>query len=300
MKTTHVTIGIPAYNEGRNIDRLLHSLKTQYLWGITLDAIVVVSDGSTDDTIEQIKSVKNRKIHYVHHKTRRGINATLNELFSLSKSEVLVLLNADVSIANRAFLHELVHPFRQQKRLGIVGANVLPLKPKHIFEQILATSHMLKKYIYDRINGGNNIYNCHGRGRALSKELYATLHIPENCPEDAFAYMACISHGFSFYYQKNAVVRFRSPQNFADHVKQSVRFSQGKNTLEGYFDTAVIRSAYRLPPALLMSSAIRFAVRYPFLILLYFIVQVVISFRHKHTIVNQTLFDPAYSSKGLV
>lgn len=300
MKTTHVTIGIPAYNEGRNIDRLLRSLETQYLWGITLDAILVVSDGSTDDTIERIKSVKNRKIHYVHRQSRLGINATMNELFSLSKSEVLVLLNADVAIANRAFLHELTHPFRQQPHLGIVGANVLPLKAKHHFERVLAASHILKKHIYDRVSGGNNIYNCHGRGRALSRGLYATLRIPENCPEDAYAYMACVSQGFSFFYQKNAVVRFRSPQNFADHVKQSVRFSQGKNTLENFFDVASIRAAYLLPPALLVRTVIRFVLHCPLLMLSYVVIQAVIAVRYKHEVVNQTLFDPSYSSKGLV
>lgn len=300
MKTTHVTIAIPAYNEGRNIDRLLVSLEKQYLWGMTLDAILVVSDGSTDDTIERIKSVKNKLIRYVHRENRLGINATLNEIFRLSKSEVLVLLNADVDIANRAFLHELVHPFRHNQKLGIVGANVLPLKPKRYFERMLAASHMLKKRLYDRIKSGNNIYNCHGRGRALGRAFYTSLRIPENIPEDAYAYMACISEGFTFYYQKDAVVRFRSPKNFADHLKQSVRFSQGKSSLEQYFNAQSIHSAYTIPTVLLLKTVFRFSIKCPVLMLSYIIVQAYIAVWHKNTIVDQTLFEPAYSSKGLV
>lgn len=299
MKTTHITIGIPAYNEGRNIDRLLLSLEKQYLWGMTLDAILVVSDGSTDDTIERIKSVKNKLIRYVHRSHRLGVNATLNEIFSLSKSEVLVLLNADIDIANRALLHELVHPFRHNHNLGIVGANVLPLKPKRYFERMLAASHMFKKRLYDRINGGNNIYNCHGRGRALGHAFYASLCIPENIPEDAYSYMACISEGFSFYYQKDAVVRFRSPKNFADHTKQSVRFSQGKNSLELYFNSVSIHDAYAIPTALLLRTVLRFSIKCPVLMILYIIIQAYIAVWHNKTIVNQTLFEPAYSSKGL-
>ncbi len=300
MKQTHITIGIPAYNEEKNIDHLLHALERQYFWGMHLDAILVISDGSTDHTEDRVRSVRNRKIRYILRKTRKGINATLNEIFSTSESEVLILVNADVEISNRAFLHELVHLFRQNNSLGIVGANVVPLKPKTMFESILTMSHNLKKYIYDRINQGNNIYNCHGRGRAIGKGLYKSMRIPDDCPEDAYAYLDCISKGYRFLYQKDAVVRFRSPQNLADHVKQSIRFSQGKTELKAHFSEDRLIREYTIPRKNFIQSVVRFAVKYPFHMAAYIILQCYITLRYKNIHINQTKFEPAYSSKALV
>lgn len=300
MKNVHITIGIPAYNEGRNIQRLLKSLEKQYLWGIVLDAIIVVSDGSTDDTVQQIRSVKNTKIKYIHHSKRQGINSTLNELFTLSRSSILILLNADVDIANKAFLHKLIYPFRTIPNLGIVGANVLPLRPNKYFEKILAISHMLKKHIYDHTIHGHNIYNCHGRGRAISKTLYSQIIIPEDVPEDAYIYLSCLSLEYSFHYQPEAIVKFRSPQNFLDHVKQSVRFSQGKTSLYHYFDANIIEQEYNIASLQFIKSTIIYILKNPIEILGYIIIQSFIQLKYKHIIINQTLFDPSNSSKGLV
>ena len=64
MKKLTVTIGIPAYNEEKNIGRLLKSLSNQKGDDFTLNEIVVLSDGSTDMTNEIVHSQSklNRKV----------------------------------------------------------------------------------------------------------------------------------------------------------------------------------------------------------------------------------------------
>lgn len=45
-----VSIGIPAYNEERNIGRLLTAILNQKTQSVNISQIVVVSSGSTDKT----------------------------------------------------------------------------------------------------------------------------------------------------------------------------------------------------------------------------------------------------------
>jgi len=46
----HVTVGVPAYNEERNIGKLLSTLLQQRTYSVRIDEIIVVSSGSTDKT----------------------------------------------------------------------------------------------------------------------------------------------------------------------------------------------------------------------------------------------------------
>lgn len=91
-----VTIGIPAYNEEANIQKLLKALLQQKTTNYRLEKIIVVSDGSTDRTEELVKSIKRKQILLLINKRRLGLNATQNKILRKSKSDILVLFDADV------------------------------------------------------------------------------------------------------------------------------------------------------------------------------------------------------------
>ena len=59
FKKPTLSIGIPAFNEEANIYFLLKDLLSQKMDQFNLERIIVNSDGSTDDTIEQVKRIKN-------------------------------------------------------------------------------------------------------------------------------------------------------------------------------------------------------------------------------------------------
>ena len=74
-----VTIGIPAYNEEANIGHLLKSLIKQKEEDFKIDKIIVSSDGSTDRTIEIVKSFKDSRIKLLDNKKRRGQASRQNQ-----------------------------------------------------------------------------------------------------------------------------------------------------------------------------------------------------------------------------
>src|SRR3989344_8939516 len=75
-----VSIGIPAYNEEANIKNLLTALLAQKQENFELLEIIVISDGSDDNTVEQAKSLASEKISVIDGKDRKGQAQRQNEI----------------------------------------------------------------------------------------------------------------------------------------------------------------------------------------------------------------------------
>ena len=84
-----ITIGIPAYNEEKNIAGIISKLKKY------TDSIIVCDDGSSDltgDISEQLGAI------VIKHSKNRGYGAAINSLFLKAKeleSDVFLTLDAD-------------------------------------------------------------------------------------------------------------------------------------------------------------------------------------------------------------
>jgi glycosyltransferase involved in cell wall biosynthesis len=58
---TEISIGIPAYQAEGNIGRLLRSLSVQKERNILVEEILVYADACTDNTVSEVKKVRNKK-----------------------------------------------------------------------------------------------------------------------------------------------------------------------------------------------------------------------------------------------
>ena len=87
-----VTCLISTYNYGHFLPRAIDSVLRQTYPAEALD-IVVVDDGSTDDTAEVVQPYLDR-VHYVH-KENSGLLSTLNRGLDEVKGELIAFLSAD-------------------------------------------------------------------------------------------------------------------------------------------------------------------------------------------------------------
>ncbi|MDF2531562.1 MAG: glycosyl transferase family 2 [Clostridia bacterium] len=95
-------IGLPAYNEEKNIAKLLdkiNSLKTTF--GNSLH-VIIVNDGSTDDTEAVLKKYSSQftYISYINHPQNLGLGNAMNTLLqyavkNLDDQDVLITFDAD-------------------------------------------------------------------------------------------------------------------------------------------------------------------------------------------------------------
>jgi glycosyltransferase involved in cell wall biosynthesis len=92
MSSPAVSVIIPSYNHGRYIARAVESVLSSSFSDLEL---VIVDDGSTDDTLQVLRSYRTRPQVKVRTQENRGAHAALNVGLSLAAGRLLFVLNSD-------------------------------------------------------------------------------------------------------------------------------------------------------------------------------------------------------------
>ena len=88
--TPDISVVIPTYNNEKTIHVALESIMNQTMSDIE---IIVVNDGSSDNTCKLISSISGIKI--IEHNANRGYGASLKEAIKKSTSEFIMIIDAD-------------------------------------------------------------------------------------------------------------------------------------------------------------------------------------------------------------
>jgi len=96
-----IVIGLPAYNEGVSIEKLLNRIVDLYENNNNI-IVVVVNDGSTDSTEDILKTFSNdyNFIEYINHPKNLGLGKAVETVFNhvinnYSDEDILVTLDSD-------------------------------------------------------------------------------------------------------------------------------------------------------------------------------------------------------------
>lgn len=252
MPKTKVTVGIPAFNEEKNIGSLLQDLARQSTDKIALVKIIVLSDGSTDRTTDIVRQFRQKKIYLLAKKKRQGLANAQNVILKHVDSDVLVLLQADIRIKDRFFLERLAWSITGQKT-DLVSVGIVPLSPRGFLEKSLADSMAAKNRIFQSLNNGQNLFACYGPARAFSRKLYRKIFFPESVGEDAFSYLYCQNYNFKFMFNNQTEVYFQLPDCWQDYLSQSLRFYSAQRLMAKYFSRDLVMQNYHLPLSLLIN-----------------------------------------------
>lgn len=193
LKTTPtITIGIIALNEEQNIYKMLQSVLSQNEDTYQIEKILIISDGSTDNTVEEIKKVKDKRIEFHAFKNRIGKSSHLNTVFQKTETDILVLFDADIFLKSTDTIAHLIQPLLKSKTIMFVGGSPHPTPGKTFIEKAVNASC----YPYIRIRGihntGNTPYGCDGRILALKKKFYKKVKVPADMiANDNFMYFSC-------------------------------------------------------------------------------------------------------------
>lgn len=298
MKKTKVCIGIPAYNEEMNIGYLLQNLLRQQADDFVLDEIIVSSDGSDDRTTEIVKSFNNNKIKIIDNKEREGTGFRQNQIFKFANADILVLLNADISIEDMFVLKKLIKPVLSEDA-DLTSCLIKELAAKNFFEKALSVGMDIKTRIFGTYKGGDNVYTCHGPVRAFSKRLYKKINFKNSIGEDAFSYLFCLYHGYKYVYVKDAEVFYKLPSHILDHQKQSQRFLYSKKIMANIFGEDFISLYYHIPLTNFLEAFLYYFIKNPLFTLVYVLIVTFLRIKCLFLKDPKDAWDISLSSKNL-
>lgn len=92
MKAPAISVIIPTYNRAHLIDRAIQSVLPQTYKDFE---IIVVDDGSTDNTEEVVLSFGSEKMRYIRHETNRGVAAARNTGIRDARGEYIAFQDSD-------------------------------------------------------------------------------------------------------------------------------------------------------------------------------------------------------------
>ncbi|EJN60001.1 glycosyltransferase [Halogranum rubrum] len=138
--TPFVSVLIPAYNESSYIGNCIQSVLASDYPTDRLE-VIVVDDGSTDDTYTEAASHRNERVS-VFTRANGGKHAALNFGLSCARGEVLVGVDADSTLHPTA-LQRAVARLQSDSRIGAVAGTVVIDNPQGIVGGVQALEYVL-------------------------------------------------------------------------------------------------------------------------------------------------------------
>lgn len=301
-KKLTVTVGIPAYNEEANIGRLLNALLKQKREKFVLNKIIVISDGSTDKTVESAKSVQSPLIKVIDSKNRFGQQIRQNQLISMFRGEILIIIEADTLPYDNKTLNNLVAPFLKEtsSKVGMAVGQSISLPARTLVEEIESHGIKIKDNLFLEWRNSDNLYSAGGQAmKALSRNFTAKLQWPLDVQEDSYTYLRLKQLNLQMVKQQNAMAYARRAATLEDYIKRNKKFVGSKQTLKKYFPEDLVNKEFNPPINLIIKHLILAMFQSPLLTLLYFIESLLVRILNSRGKEFNPLYQPSSSTKNL-
>ena len=158
MNGKSVSIIVAAYNNAPALEKALNAmLQLDYPVGFE---IIVVNDGSTDNTKEVLDNFSsNPKIKVFHFDSNQGVCKARNKAISLAKNPFIVNMDQD-SIPTKSWLKDLMSGFDSEK-VGVVSS----------YGGFGGTSTGFRKTVLDKVQGYDEDYRYYREDTDLTFKI---------------------------------------------------------------------------------------------------------------------------------
>lgn len=170
MGTPKISVIIPCYNAEGTIGYALKSLQNQSYRDFE---VIIVDDGSTDDTVQSIEKNKGQLQVHVFHQTNNGVSFARNLALEHSSGEYITFLDAD-DLYHPDFLKIMISEMKKNDCDMVISKYHMTSKILTEFEKQEYTRKELTKYqtfeLYNNHrNEKVNFVNCIYRKEVIEK-----------------------------------------------------------------------------------------------------------------------------------
>ncbi len=245
-----VTIAIPCYNEEKNIEKTLNSLKKMNYPKDKLQ-IIIIDDGSEDNTYNKIKDYigknKELKITVIRNKKNLGKGKSLNKALKKAKGEYFIVLDADTEI-NKNALKSMISKI-DNKKTGAVISHIKVKKSKNMIEKFQRFEYIYTQFMRNLMSRIDVLYITPGAFSIYKTDILKRIGgFDENTLTEDFEIALRIKYNdYIVVFDRNAITYTSIPQNIKSYIKQRLRWNIGfiENTKK-YFWKFVKRKDFSL------------------------------------------------------
>lgn len=174
-----LSVIVPVYNERKTIKESLKRVLAEK----TPKEIVVVDDGSTDGTRQEIKKLRDDEIKKIFHHKNLGKGAAIRTGIKQAIGDVLVIQDADLEYDPR-YYQKLLSPIISGRTKVVYGSRLKTMRlklwgknktrlPLHLIVNRFLT--LLTNLIY-----GSNLTDMETCYKMMDKEIYSKLRLESN------------------------------------------------------------------------------------------------------------------------
>jgi poly-beta-1,6 N-acetyl-D-glucosamine synthase len=223
-----VSIVVPAYNEAEVVESSIASLlELRYPYY----EVIVVDDGSTDDTYERMRRLEGN--HYgvkvsAFRKENSGKADALNYGIRRSRAPIIVCMDADSRLSPEALRYAVRH-FRDEN-VGAVAGNVKVVNRHNIWTKLQALEYIEGLNIVRKAQGWfrtvNVIPGPIGIFRRTVLERIGG-YDSDTFAEDFDLTVKILAGGWRIEYEPKAIAFTEAPEELLDVIKQRYRWNRG-------------------------------------------------------------------------
>ena len=228
MDYSPVSIIVPAYNEGRVIEAALESL-------LELDyphyEIIVIDDGSTDDTLANASRLAGEYGHCrvkVSTKKNGGKASALNAGLAMAEYPIVLCMDADARLEPQTIKAAMPHFL--DPSVGAVAGNVKVVNRVNVWTRLQALEYIEGLNMARRAQGFLNAVNIvPGPVGFFRRDVLIALggYDIDTFAEDTDLTLKLLTAGWKIQYEPQAIAWTEAPERLIDLIQQRYRWTRG-------------------------------------------------------------------------
>ncbi len=223
-----VSFIIPAYNEQEDIEKSVRSVLAVDYPTDKLE-IVVVNDGSTDNTANLVRSIAEKELRVrLLDKKNEGKALALNYGIKNATGEIVITLDAD-SYVTKNCVKILMSHFDKDVAAVTSAVKIKDRKDMTFLESLQKVEYLFTIFNRRLFSFINSVYVTPGPLSAFRKEVFEEVggFDPNNIMEDQEMALRIQSANYRIISCMDAVVYTEAPKDFDSLMKQRIRWHRG-------------------------------------------------------------------------
>jgi cellulose synthase/poly-beta-1,6-N-acetylglucosamine synthase-like glycosyltransferase len=216
-----ITVGICAYNEGKNIGKLLSNVLSEQELPKDSEVLVVCS-GCTDDTVEVANgfAAKDARVKVYREGSRKGKASAINLILAHAEGEAILFISAD-TLPKKGSFPKMVARLGEPN-VGIVNGNPVPVNASNsLVGRMVRLMWHFHGSVFEQLNDA-------GLARHATEAFCIRRGIVDRIPvetvnDDAYIAVSAKKQGWLIKFMPKAEISICGPKNYREYFQQRRR-----------------------------------------------------------------------------